>query len=71
MIVILLLHPRLNPLLSADVKKWHKVAEGDTCGDIVTKYKISPTRLDIWNPTINNGGDCKTMWHDYSAYVGV
>ena len=63
--------PQAQPSAICGSKKWHKVAKDDTCVDIVTKFMVSPPQLNIWNPTINNGGDCKTVWRDYSAYVGV
>lgn len=39
--------PQAQPSAICGYKKWHKVAEDDTCGDIVTKYMASRPQLNI------------------------
>ncbi|KAK2746093.1 hypothetical protein FQN57_003433 [Myotisia sp. PD_48] len=48
-------------------KQWHKVASGDNCATIQTKYKISAADFNKWNPEV--GKDCKTLWLGYYVCV--
>ncbi|KAF3031360.1 hypothetical protein E8E11_000246 [Didymella keratinophila] len=62
-------NPQPSPICGC--KRWHKVADKENCDTITKKYSISRTDFDTWNPRVNNGGNCKTLWLDYNVCVGI
>ncbi|KAF2466140.1 uncharacterized protein BDR25DRAFT_377868 [Lindgomyces ingoldianus] len=50
-------------------KKWHKVADGNTCDEIIKQYGITKANFNRWNPNV--GSDCKTLWLGYYVCVSA
>ncbi|CCC12068.1 hypothetical protein SMACR_02289 [Sordaria macrospora] len=57
-----------QPGMVSGCKKFHKVASGDQCGTIATRYSISLASFYSWNPAV--GSSCQTLWLDYYVCVG-
>ncbi|KAK6499974.1 hypothetical protein TWF481_010331 [Arthrobotrys musiformis] len=53
----------------ANCNKFHLVASGQSCQDIVSKYKLSIDILFKWNRAI--GAQCTNMWADNYLCVGI
>lgn len=51
--------------------KFHKVASGDQCSNIVSTYDIVLADFYAWNPAVNMNGDCGGLWVDTYVCVGV
>ncbi|KAK4182040.1 hypothetical protein QBC35DRAFT_457704, partial [Podospora australis] len=52
-----------QPVATCGCKKWHLVAEGDYCANVIDRYGIDMRDLYKWNS--NLGGSCDTMWLGY------
>ncbi|KAL4879072.1 hypothetical protein BJY04DRAFT_220438 [Aspergillus karnatakaensis] len=48
---------------------FHKIASGDQCGTIASRYGITIDQFKSWNSDINN--DCTNLWIDYYVCVHV
>ncbi|OBT82153.1 hypothetical protein VE02_09821 [Pseudogymnoascus sp. 03VT05] len=57
------------PGVVADCKTFYKVASGDGCDKIGTKYNVSLAQLRSWNTQID--ATCTNLWLDYYICVGV
>ncbi|CEF86709.1 unnamed protein product [Fusarium graminearum] len=59
----------IQPKMTTNCKKFHKVASTTTCASIQKYYKITMAQLLKWNPTVGSG--CEKLWADYWVCVGV
>ncbi|KFY47397.1 hypothetical protein V495_01947 [Pseudogymnoascus sp. VKM F-4514 (FW-929)] len=57
------------PGLDANCDNFHKIASGDQCDVIETKYGISDNQFKSWNSEIN--AECSNLWLDYYVCVHV
>ncbi|EYB29167.1 hypothetical protein FG05_35223 [Fusarium graminearum] len=53
----------IQPKMTTNCKKFHKVASTTTCASIQKYYKITMAQLLKWNPTVGSG--CEKLWADY------
>ncbi|KAK2035449.1 hypothetical protein LX32DRAFT_700234, partial [Colletotrichum zoysiae] len=58
-----------QPGMVADCNKFHWIAQGVSCGQVISYQKISLADFVRWNPTVGN--DCTGMWADVNVCVGV
>ncbi|GKU22227.1 unnamed protein product [Fusarium langsethiae] len=59
----------IQPKMTTNCKKFHKVASTTICASIQKYYKITMAQLLKWNPTVGSG--CEKLWADYWVCVGV
>ncbi|KAH7028810.1 uncharacterized protein B0I36DRAFT_410324 [Microdochium trichocladiopsis] len=57
------------PGLASNCDAFHKVASGDNCAAIATKYGISGAQFSSWNSEIDK--DCTNLWLGYYVCVHV
>ncbi|KAH7381134.1 LysM domain-containing protein, partial [Phaeosphaeria sp. MPI-PUGE-AT-0046c] len=58
-----------QPGMVTNCKKFHWVAKGVTCDQIISYQKISLENFVKWNAGV--GSDCRTMWAENNVCVGV
>lgn len=58
-----------QPGMVTNCKKFHYVAEGVVCSQIISYQKITLADFVKWNPGV--GSDCRTMWAKTHVCVGV
>lgn len=58
-----------QPGMVNNCKKFHYVAGGVTCGQIISYQKITLANFVRWNSGV--GSDCRTMWMKSYVCVGV
>jgi len=58
-----------QPGMVTNCKKFHWVAEGVTCGQIISYQKITTADYMKWNAGV--GSDCRTMWAGTHVCIGV
>jgi hypothetical protein len=58
-----------QPGMVTNCAKFHWVAKGVTCGQIISYQKITTADFVKWNPTVGN--DCTGMWAEVQVCVGV
>ncbi|KAF2853483.1 carbohydrate-binding module family 50 protein [Plenodomus tracheiphilus IPT5] len=58
-----------QPGMVSNCNKFHFVAKGVTCSQVISYQKISLADFAKWNPTV--GSDCTGMWADVNVCVGV
>lgn len=58
------------PNLSSDCKKYHKIADGESCPAIQKEAGgITFAQFRKWNPTID--AKCSNLWSGYYICTGV
>jgi hypothetical protein len=58
-----------QPGIVSNCNKFHYVASGVTCSQILSYQKISLADFAKWNPSVNN--DCSGLWAEVNICVGV
>jgi hypothetical protein len=58
-----------QPGMVTNCAKFHWVAKGVNCGQIISFQKITIAEFAQWNPTVRN--DCSGMWAEVNVCVGV
>jgi hypothetical protein len=59
-----------QPGSACGCKRWHLVADGDTCQEIMHTYGLSESDFLAWNTKVG-GHDCRSLWKDYRVCVGM
>ncbi|KAK0639731.1 hypothetical protein B0T16DRAFT_247783 [Cercophora newfieldiana] len=57
-----------QPGMVANCNRFHKVASGDQCGTIASRYGVSLANFYSWNPGVGN--NCQSLWLDTYCCVG-
>ncbi|KAF3002842.1 hypothetical protein E8E14_007637 [Neopestalotiopsis sp. 37M] len=52
-------------------KEFYLVQPGDGCWAIANDQGIALSDFYLWNPAVNNGGECAGLWSDVYVCVGV
>jgi hypothetical protein len=55
----------------AGCKKFYLVQSGDGCWAIANDNAIALSDFYVWNPAVNNGGECVGLWPDVYVCVGI
>lgn len=55
--------------MTKNCKTFHKVASGDTCASIASRFRISTAQFISWNPAAKSG--CTGLWANTYACVAV
>ncbi|KAF9876845.1 hypothetical protein CkaCkLH20_05691 [Colletotrichum karsti] len=55
----------------AGCKEFYYVVAGDGCWAIANDHGIALSDFYLWNPAVNNGGDCFGLWSNVYVCVGV
>ncbi|KAF1835104.1 hypothetical protein BDW02DRAFT_588426 [Decorospora gaudefroyi] len=58
-----------QPGMVSNCNRFHYVASGVTCSQILSYQKISLADFAKWNPSVNN--DCSGLWAEVNVCVGV
>ncbi|KAH7035726.1 uncharacterized protein B0I36DRAFT_347461 [Microdochium trichocladiopsis] len=56
--------------MASGCKKFYLVKGGDGCWAIANANGINLSDFYIWNPAVNNGGECAGLWPDYYVCIG-
>lgn len=59
----------IQPGMVGNCDAFHKVASGDECGVLASRYGVTVAQLTAWNPQIGSG--CGGMWLDYYICVSI
>ncbi|KAL0940482.1 LysM domain-containing protein [Colletotrichum truncatum] len=58
-----------QPGMVTNCNKFHWIAQGVSCSQVISYQKISLADFVKWNPTVGN--DCSGMWAEVNVCVGV
>ncbi|PNH40698.1 hypothetical protein VD0004_g6308 [Verticillium dahliae] len=59
----------IQPGMVSNCKKFHWIAQGVTCQQVISYQKITLADFVKWNTGV--GSDCRTMWAETNVCVGV